>query len=432
MSFKGTTMKTKKCFLVFFALFLIFNSEVYLFSFTLQYASASRSPMPVYVKHNALITDTPSVWVFAEVINNSTKIVGNVTVRITFYDKDGKVIDSINKKTSLMYILPHRRAPVFASISGDIVRNFSRYEVKIESYQIEQNKIEIEKGIRINVEGALLEKNGTIQCTVYNNGTKLITDLLVYAIFYDQNGIRCAEGKAGRFPVENPLKPGGESQPIPITSIFVNSSLEKVVCILTAEARATDNPKNPQKYYYYETDREVLIWLKGEKTIIHQAVIDGKIFYIVTYTNSSVYDLVFSKTQRKITFKVDGIVPESTGSCNITIPTDLLKAPYTVKIDGEVVLNNYIPPTNATHNFVYLVYNHGSKTRVVEIIGVGGFDYRIIIVIGIGAILVIFVLVLWRKRPQKTRKRKSRITRLKNLKARIVNRQTFISISPNF
>jgi len=429
MSLKGITMKAKGGLLVFFVLFLVFNSELSLFSFTSQYASASRSPMPVYVKHNALITDTPSVWVFAEVINNSTKIVSNVTVRITFYDKDGKVIDTKIKETSLRYILPHRRAPVFASISGDVARNFSRYEVTIESYQIEQN--EIEKGIRINVEAALLHKNGTIQCTVYNNSTKLITDLSVYAIFYDQNGIRCAEGFAGRFPADNPLKPGGESQPILITSLFVNSSLEKVICILTAEARATDNPEKPPKYYY-EVDREVLIWLKGEKTIIHQAVVDGKIFYIVTYTNSSIYDLVFSKTQRKITFKVDGIVPESMGFCNVTIPIDLLKAPYIVKIDGEVILDNYRPPTNGTHNFVYLVYNHGSKTRVIEIISVGEFDYRVVVVIMIGAVVVIFVLVLWRKRPQKTRTRKKRITRLKNSKARIANRQTFIFISPNF
>ena len=429
MSLNGITMKAKKCLLVSFVLFLVFNGELSLFPFTSQCASASRSPMPVYVKHNALITDTPSVWVFAEVINNSTKIVSDVAVRITFYDIDGKVIASKLKNASLRYILPHRRAPVFASISGDVVRNFGGYEVKVESYQIEQN--EIEKGIRINVEGALLEKNGTIQCSVYNNGTKLITDLSVYAIFYDQNGIRCIEGFAGRFPVDNPLRPGGESQPILIRSLFVNSSLEKVICILTAEARATDNRKTPPKYYY-EVDREVLIWLKGERTIIHQAVVDGKIFYVVTYTNSSIYDLVFSKTQRKITFKVDGIVPESIGFCNITIPTDLLKAPYTVTIDGEVILDNYRPPTNGTHNFVYLVYNHGSKTRVIEIIGAEEFDYRIVAVIMIGAIVVIFVLVLWRKRPQKTRMRKRHITRRKNLKVRIVNRQTFIFMSPNF
>jgi hypothetical protein len=382
----------------------VLNEGFYLMVFPKECAFASPNDSDaLYIKDNALITDTPSVWVFAEVINNSTKIFRNVNVIITFYDNEGEIINALSKKVWLEYILPYRRAPVAASITDEEALRFNRYDVKIENYQVEQ--IEIEKNLIVNVESALLsENNVTIVCTVFNNGTTPMKDLVVNAIFYYEHGIRCTEGFSVK--LTEPLNKGAVTEPIYINSIFVNSNLEKVACIVTAEARGSSDT---QETIYYAIDEEVLFWLKGEQRLIHYAYVDGKLFEIETYSNSSIHDLNFSKTSKKITFVASGIVQETAGFCNVTIPIELLNGPYTIRINDLTILSGYNPETNGTHNFVYITYNHDSTPVIVEIFGPQENDFRLTIIIII--ILCVFAVailgVITKKKLKRTHRRRA-------------------------
>ena len=76
--------------------------------------------------------------------------------------------------------------------------------------------------------------------------------------------------------------------------------------------------------------------------------------------------MAFCKDEKKINFTVQGETG-TIGYCNITIPCDLLGGPYTVIFDNSMILKDYNAPTNGTHAFIYITYNHSSHT--IEIIG---------------------------------------------------------------
>jgi hypothetical protein len=100
--------------------------------------------------------------------------------------------------------------------------------------------------------------------------------------------------------------------------------------------------------------------------LFHKIVTNGQTFYIVTESNSTIYDFNFSKEKKAISFTVEGDAG-TVGFCNITVPKSLLSGPYTIKIDNETILNGYRPPTNGTHEFIYITYNHSKHT--IEVIG---------------------------------------------------------------
>jgi hypothetical protein len=100
--------------------------------------------------------------------------------------------------------------------------------------------------------------------------------------------------------------------------------------------------------------------------LFHKIIANGQTFYVVTESNSTLYDLSFSIEKKALSFTVGGDAG-TVGFCNITIPKNLLSGPYTIKIDNETLLNDYRPPTNGTHEFIYITYNHSKHT--IEVIG---------------------------------------------------------------
>jgi uncharacterized protein (DUF362 family) len=96
------------------------------------------------------------------------------------------------------------------------------------------------------------------------------------------------------------------------------------------------------------------------------ALWDGSAFQVETISNSTVTGFSFNQTEKRVGFSVSGS-PGTSGFCNTTIPTSLLGGPYTVKVGNETVLEDYDPPTNGTHAFIYFTYRHSTQT--VEIHG---------------------------------------------------------------
>lgn len=93
-----------------------------------------------------------------------------------------------------------------------------------------------------------------------------------------------------------------------------------------------------------------------------------EITYPITISsNSSVTHLVFNQQQAYITLNVSG--PHgSKGYCNVTIPKELLKGPWTFTIEGDVSDIDIQEAENETHSFLYFIYSHTS-TFLIKIQG---------------------------------------------------------------
>jgi len=393
--------------------------------------SALESDGPLYINDRALLTDTPSIYVFAEVINNGTVAVRNVNVTFTFYDNQGGIIANITDNVWLEVILPHRRSPAYASITGQTnVSRFASYETKIHSYELYPEGEEA--GIIIDpnsLQASLSPTNATVSGLIINNGSKSIRSIQVIAMFYDEKGIRAVEADSWRY--EQPLAPGSEDQePFVIQSIFVNSKLERVACILTAETIGGIGGE-------MTIDKETLFMLKGTRKITHEINVDGHLFYVSTESNSTTQNMLFSGELKKISFDIDGIV-DTTGFCNVTIPKALLGGPYRVEIDNITIFEDYDPPANETHTSIYLTYNHSSPHEV-EIIGTtafqtGGwkFDLRIIVPLVL-CLFVIAIVIGIRKKTRRQPRRTGKVSKVTSRDSHTSrNRQAFIFLYSSY
>jgi len=156
-----------------------------------------------------------------------------------------------------------------------------------------------------------------------------------------------------------------------------SASCSVAVFNLTVNTKALFNLEagNPDYTLHIDEDGDGVVDYKAQpkkasfqmwKTLYHEVVVDGQTFIVTTESNSTISNFNFNKKDKKTTFTVDGL-EDSIGYCNITIPLDLLGGPYTVEVDNATVLENYDAPTNGTHAFIYLTYNH--STHIIEIIG---------------------------------------------------------------
>jgi parallel beta-helix repeat protein len=97
---------------------------------------------------------------------------------------------------------------------------------------------------------------------------------------------------------------------------------------------------------------------------VFNVVWENKTYPITVYSNSTVTHLVFNQTQAQISFNITGS-HGSKGYCNITIPKDLLKGPWTYTMDGETPsVIDISEDENATHSFIYFTYIHASTFRI--------------------------------------------------------------------
>jgi len=105
-------------------------------------------------------------------------------------------------------------------------------------------------------------------------------------------------------------------------------------------------------------------WFDYTANYNYQVNVEDIDFTVIIDSNSTVSDFNFSQQEKQITFTVSG-QEGTTGSCNVTIPKNLLYGePWTVTVDGTQV-----PATiteNTTHTFIYFTYNHSTKTVTIK------------------------------------------------------------------
>jgi hypothetical protein len=249
-------------------LVLLLNACFGALRFSTTYNVNAESLGPLVARHRALFTDTPSVVVFVEVVNNGSTAVKNVNVTVTFYDAQGNNITQMTRKTVFNVIMPQRRAPISFSISGPDAQRYGstgRYEVSIASYEPSED---ISQSIVVIPEDySLTESNVTVTGRIYNNGSSNLRIVQVIGLFYegsdDQSkpkGIR-AYSDPHFYMLAEPLQPGATTdETFMLYSIFANNASDRLACIITAEApeRAGNQTQKPAT-----VDQEVLIWLKG-------------------------------------------------------------------------------------------------------------------------------------------------------------------------
>ena len=107
-------------------------------------------------------------------------------------------------------------------------------------------------------------------------------------------------------------------------------------------------------------------WFDYSASYNYEMNVENLNFTATIQSNSTISNFNFTKEEKKISFMVEGELG-TIGYCNITIPIELLGGPYTVTFDNETILKNYNAPTNGTHAFIYITYNH--STHTIEIIG---------------------------------------------------------------
>lgn len=78
---------------------------------------------------------------------------------------------------------------------------------------------------------------------------------------------------------------------------------------------------------------ETNIWVKP-LTYLFNVTWENKTYPITVLSNSTVSNLTFNQSKAQICLTITGIYGTK-GYCNITIPKDLLKGPWTYTIDGK-------------------------------------------------------------------------------------------------
>ena len=123
---------------------------------------------------------------------------------------------------------------------------------------------------------------------------------------------------------------------------------------------------------YYAMDWwKILVPVEVVKTT-HEVSAADRTFYIATVTgsDSTISDFMFDETfvhedwVGLVSFDVTG-PPGTTGFCNITIPTDLMRGePWLILINDTLTPETIIIDGNGTHTFLYFTYPHNAHIEI--------------------------------------------------------------------
>jgi hypothetical protein len=119
------------------------------------------------------------------------------------------------------------------------------------------------------------------------------------------------------------------------------------------------------------SDNSTLTFTLNEARPIYRSfnvTYDEDDYLVETWSNSTVADLTFNATLKKISFNVDGITGTES-FCNITIPIELLSGDFTVFMDDTQLEagTDYAVTSNSTHNTLTITYTHSN--HIIDVMG---------------------------------------------------------------
>jgi hypothetical protein len=104
------------------------------------------------------------------------------------------------------------------------------------------------------------------------------------------------------------------------------------------------------------------------ETLYFDVHFEDEVYVVETCSNSSVADLVFSQSAKRIMFSVEG-EDGTVGFCDIAFPAELLSGDFTVFMDDVQLVKgvDYTEALDGTHYSLSISYEHGS--HVIEVFG---------------------------------------------------------------
>ncbi|MDI6825814.1 MAG: NosD domain-containing protein [Candidatus Aenigmarchaeota archaeon] len=125
------------------------------------------------------------------------------------------------------------------------------------------------------------------------------------------------------------------------------------------------------------------------KTQLFNVTWEDKTYHVVTFSNSTITNFNFSQPEKRISFSTRGLAGLHC-FCNITIPIELLDGKFTVWIDDDQT--HFIKNENATHSFLYFVYDHAAhKVKVVGTTVIPELSIPILIVLMTITLLAVII-----------------------------------------
>ncbi len=100
------------------------------------------------------------------------------------------------------------------------------------------------------------------------------------------------------------------------------------------------------------------------KTYVFQVTIDGNIYEVSIYSNSTISNFSFDQSERTISFNAFGW-SDTTGFCNVTFPIQMMGGPYLVFMDGSPLSGT--ETSNATHVSIHFTYQQNN--HIIEVVG---------------------------------------------------------------
>lgn len=99
----------------------------------------------------------------------------------------------------------------------------------------------------------------------------------------------------------------------------------------------------------------------------HKVLINGDQYTILTYSNSTLLNLVFNQTLNQVNFTVTG-PPDTTGTVNITIPKQLIPAGYDVEVHFDGESYPFALTQNSACYFVFFMYTHSQHQITISFV----------------------------------------------------------------
>ncbi|MCW4045017.1 MAG: nitroreductase family protein [Candidatus Bathyarchaeota archaeon] len=129
---------------------------------------------------------------------------------------------------------------------------------------------------------------------------------------------------------------------------------------------------------------------------VHEVSYEEKIYYIFTYSDSTISDLTFVPSDRQISFKFSQDLKE-VGFCNVTIPKALLESElstaWKIEVDGEVV--PFQTSFDDSNTYLYFSYLHGDhEVKISRILEARGFHIEIILCLALFLVAIVIAFVI--------------------------------------
>jgi len=140
-------------------------------------------------------------------------------------------------------------------------------------------------------------------------------------------------------------------------------------------------------------------------TVYHNIPWYGISYVISTTTNSTLLHLTFSEVLSRTQFNVYGATG-TTGSCNISIPSELMSGNFSIYKDSTLLIENidYIQSFNGTHYSFNLTYEHSLQINVIEIFATSVIPELTSLIMLSTLITTTIAILIYKKKQSKKKK----------------------------